>query len=45
MVIPMAAVSAGLVDFFIAFGLLVLLMFYHGVGLSMNILICQFPPF
>jgi lipopolysaccharide transport system permease protein len=38
MVIPLAAVGAGLIDFFIAFGLLVLLMFYHGVGLSLNIL-------
>jgi lipopolysaccharide transport system permease protein len=37
-VIPLAAVGAGLIDFFIAFGLLVLLLFYYGVGLSSNIL-------
>ncbi len=38
MIIPMATVAAGLLDFFIAFGLLVVLMFYYGVGLSVNIL-------
>ena len=38
MIIPMATVSAGLIDFVIAFGLLIVLMFYYGVGLSVNIL-------
>ena len=38
MIIPIAAVSAGLVDFIIAFGLLVLLMFYYGIGISISIL-------
>jgi lipopolysaccharide transport system permease protein len=39
MIIPLAAVGAGLVDFAVAFGLLVLLMFYYGVGFSRNILL------
>ena len=38
MIIPMASVASGLLDFFIAFCLLVALMFYYGVGLSINIL-------
>lgn len=38
MIIPMASVGSGLLDFLIAFGLLVVLMFYYGVGLSINIL-------
>lgn len=38
MIIPIAAVGAGLIDFGIAFALLVLLMFYYGVGFSPNIL-------
>ena len=39
MIIPAASVASGLLDFLIAFGLLVVLMFYYGVGLSINILI------
>lgn len=38
MIIPGAAVAAGLVDFAIAFLILVALMFYYGVGLSLNVL-------
>lgn len=38
MIIPIAAVGAGLVDFLIAFGLLVLLMFYYGISISASIL-------
>ncbi len=38
MIIPIAAVGAGLVDFVIAFGLLILLMFYYGIGISASIL-------
>ena len=38
MIIPIASVGAVLIDFLIAFGLLVLLMFYYGIGLSPNIL-------
>ncbi len=38
MIIPMASVASGLLDFVIAFGLLVVLMFYYSVGLSINIL-------
>ncbi len=38
MIIPIASVGAVLVDFLIAFGLLILLMFYYGIGLSVNIL-------
>lgn len=38
MIIPMSAVASGLLDFLIAFGLLVVLMFYYGVALSINIL-------
>ena len=42
MIIPMASVASGLLDFLIAFGLLVVLMFYYSVGLSINILILPF---
>ena len=38
MIIPMSSVASGLLDFFIAFGLLVVLMFYYGAGLSINLL-------
>jgi lipopolysaccharide transport system permease protein len=38
MIIPIATVASGLLDFLIAFGLLVFLMFYYAVGLSINIL-------
>lgn len=38
MVIPIASVAAGLLDLGISFGLLILMMFYYGVGLSMNLL-------
>ena len=38
MIIPMASVASGLLDFFIAFGLLAILMFYYGISLSINIL-------
>jgi lipopolysaccharide transport system permease protein len=38
MIIPTAAVGSGLLDFLIAFVLLVALMFYYGAGLSINIL-------
>jgi lipopolysaccharide transport system permease protein len=38
MIIPTAAVGSGLLDFLIAFVLLIGLMFYYGAGLSINIL-------
>jgi len=38
MIIPLAAVGAGLIDLVIAFGLLVLLMIYYGIGFSLNLL-------
>lgn len=38
MIIPIASVASGLLDFLIAFGLLIILMFYYNVGLSVNIL-------
>ena len=38
MVIPMASVGSGLVDFAIAFILMIALMFYYSVELSLNIL-------
>jgi len=41
MIIPGAAVAAGLVDFAIAFVILVLLMIYYGVGFTWNML--MFP--
>lgn len=37
MVIPIASVAAGLLDLVIAFGLLIVLMLYYGVGLSANV--------
>lgn len=36
MIIPMASVCSGLVDFAIAFGLLIILMIYYGVGFSLT---------
>jgi lipopolysaccharide transport system permease protein len=39
MIIPGAAVAAGLVDFFIALVLLIGLMFYYRVGLTWNVLL------
>jgi lipopolysaccharide transport system permease protein len=39
MFIPAAAVGAGLVDFAVAFGLLVVLMIYYGVGLQWSLLL------
>lgn len=38
MIIPMSSVASGLLDFLIAFGLLIVLMFYYGIGLTVNIL-------
>lgn len=38
MIIPIAAVGAGLIDFLIAFGLLILLMLYYDLGFSVNFL-------
>lgn len=38
MIIPTASVASGLLDFIIAFGLLVVLMVYYGVGFSANML-------
>ena len=38
MIIPLAAIGAGLIDFVIAFGLLVLLMIYYDIGFSLNLL-------
>lgn len=42
MIIPGAAVAAGLVDFGIAFGILLLLMLYYGVAFSVSML--MLPP-
>ena len=42
MIIPIASVASGLLDFIIAFGVLILLMFYYGVGLSVSILMLPF---
>ncbi len=39
MIIPMASVGSGLVDFAIAFVLLILLMFYYGISLTLNFLL------
>lgn len=39
MIIPGAAVAAGLVDFAIAFVVLILLMIYYGIGLTANLLL------
>jgi lipopolysaccharide transport system permease protein len=38
MIIPGAAVAAGLVDLVIAFGILIVLMIYYGVGVTANFL-------
>ncbi|MEP6848112.1 MAG: ABC transporter permease [Acidobacteriota bacterium] len=38
MIIPMASVASGLLDFLIAFVLLVILMFYYRVSISVNLL-------
>lgn len=38
LVIPIAAVFAGLIDFFIAFGILFLLMIWYGIGFSPNLI-------
>ena len=38
MIIPTASVASGLIDFVIAFGLLVVLLFYYAVELSINVL-------
>lgn len=38
MAIPLASVASGLIDLAIAFGLLILMMLYYGVGLSVNML-------
>lgn len=42
MVIPIAAVGSGLIDFAIAFVVLLLLMVYYGVGFSVNMLMLPF---
>lgn len=39
MVIPMASVASGLLDLLIAFALLLLMMFYYGIGFSVNMLL------
>ncbi len=41
-IIPAAAVAAGLVDFAIAFAVLVVLMIYYGVSLTWNLLMLPF---
>jgi lipopolysaccharide transport system permease protein len=38
MIIPGAAVAAGLIDLMIAFGILIILMVYYGVGATWNLL-------
>jgi homopolymeric O-antigen transport system permease protein len=38
MIIPAAAVAAGLIDLMIAFGILIVLMVYYGVGMTWNLL-------
>ena len=38
MIIPAAAVAAGLLDLMIAFGILIALMIYYGVGMTWNLL-------
>lgn len=38
MIIPIAAVASSLLDLLVAFGLLILLMLYYGIGLSVNLL-------
>jgi homopolymeric O-antigen transport system permease protein len=38
MIIPAAAVAAGLIDLMIAFGVLIVLMIYYGVSMTWNLL-------
>ncbi|HEY9436469.1 MAG TPA: ABC transporter permease [Blastocatellia bacterium] len=38
MIIPAAAVAAGLIDLIIAFGILIVLLIYYGVGMTWNLL-------
>ena len=38
MIIPGAAVAAGLIDLMIAFGILIIMMIYYGVGVTWNLL-------
>jgi homopolymeric O-antigen transport system permease protein len=38
MIIPAAAVAAGLIDLMIAFGILIVLLSYYGVGMTWNLL-------
>src|SRR5262245_66609522 len=38
MIIPAAAVAAGLIDLMIAFGILIVLLVYYGVGMTWNLL-------
>jgi lipopolysaccharide transport system permease protein len=38
LVVPLASVLSGIIDFLLAFGVLVLLMLWYGVGLSLRIL-------
>jgi lipopolysaccharide transport system permease protein len=38
MIIPAASVAAGLIDLMIAFGVLIVLMIYYGVGMTWNLL-------
>lgn len=42
MIIPGSAVAAGLVDFAIAFAVMVILMFYYGVSPSINLIMLPF---
>lgn len=39
MIIPAASVASGLIDFLVAFGFLIVLLFYYGVGLTLNFLV------
>jgi lipopolysaccharide transport system permease protein len=43
LIIPMAAVGASLVDFVIAFGMLLVMMLYYGVGPSWSMLLMPVP--
>lgn len=45
MIIPLSVVCAGLFDFLVAFGLLVFLMIFYGVGFSINFLMLPFLTF
>lgn len=42
MIIPMAAVASGFVDFLIAFGIFVIMMLYYQVGFTVNLLMLPF---